>query len=142
MMHSERIIDAGGVWRLETNFHVSRLNRAIGIPNIEIIQMLYSETRVRFEALKLRVTQRGMCPGIGDPRKRTFLNARFNAPEGFPYVGQDRVWYIVYIHDLTPCLSKSEPMGEPSSRGQKKRNFGLILVSPNSLNVSCSRFVL
>ena len=88
------------------------------------------------------MTQWRMCPGIGDPRKRTFLNARFNAPEGFPYVGQDRVWYIVYIHDLTPCLSKSEPMGEPSSRGQKKRNFGLILVSPNSLNVSCSRFVL
>ena len=51
-MHSERIIDAGGVWRLETNFHVSRLNRAIGIPNIKIIQMLYSETRVTFEALK------------------------------------------------------------------------------------------
>ena len=52
MMHSERVIDAGGVWRLETNFHVSRLNRAIGIPNIKIIQMLYSETRVTFEALK------------------------------------------------------------------------------------------
>ena len=52
MMHIERIIDAGGVWRLETNFHVSRPNRAIGIPNIEVIQMLYSETRVTFEALK------------------------------------------------------------------------------------------
>ena len=52
MMHSERIIDAGGVWRLETNFHVSRLKGAIGIPNIEIIQMLYSETRATFEALK------------------------------------------------------------------------------------------
>ena len=52
MMHSERVIDGGGVWRLETNFHVSRLKRAIGIPNIEIIQMLCSETRVTFEALK------------------------------------------------------------------------------------------
>ena len=48
-MHSERVIDAGGVWRLETNFHVLRLNRAIGIPNIEVIQMLYSETDVTFE---------------------------------------------------------------------------------------------
>ena len=36
MMHSERIIDMGGVWRLETNFHVSRLKRGqVDLDNTE-----------------------------------------------------------------------------------------------------------
>ena len=54
-------------------------------------------------------------------RFQSFLTSNLASLRALPYVGQDCVRYIVYIRELTPCLSKSEPVGEPSLWGEKEK---------------------